>query len=83
MFSLTFDKKALNELNKLEKPIKERIWKKLQDCKENPSHFLESLVEIHGFKLRVGDYRAIIDIDNQNKILTVLKIGHRKNIYES
>jgi len=34
------------------------------------------------FKLRIGDYRLIIDIDTTIKILRVLKIDNRKNVYE-
>jgi len=83
MYNLIFEKSALDFLNKLEKNVKERIWNKLQQCKENPFHFLEHLEEIEGYKLRVGDYRLIIDVDNSEKILMVLKIGHRKNIYEN
>jgi len=82
MYELVFDKRALEDLNKLEKEIKERIWNKIQQCRENPFHFLEHLEEIQGFKLRVGDYRVIIDVDQANNFLKILKIGHRKNIYE-
>ncbi len=82
MYNLIFEKKALDFLNNLEKELKERIWNKLQQCKEDPFHFLEHLEEIRGFKLRVGDYRLIIDIDNSTKTLIVVKAGHRKNIYE-
>ena len=46
MYKLVFEKKALHDLNKLEKNIKERIWNKLQVCKENPFRFFEKLVEI-------------------------------------
>lgn len=83
MYELKFDKKAIDFLNKLEKEDKERIWNKLQQCKLNPFHYLEHLEGIEGFKLRVGDYRVIIDVDKTNQILHVLKIGHRKNIYEN
>jgi len=83
MHKLIFSKKALDQLNKLENELKERIWNKLQLCKEDPFRFLEHLEEIEGYKLRVGDYRAIIDVDNKNKIIHVLKMGHRKNIYEN
>lgn len=82
MFQLIFEKKALHDLNKLEREIKERIWNKLQACKEDPFRFLEHLEEIEGFKLRVGDYRAIVDVDTKNKIINVLRVGHRKNIYD-
>jgi len=82
MYEIKFGKGALEELNKLEKDLKERIWNKLQACKENPFHFLEHLEEIEGYKLRVGDYRVIIDIDKSAGIIWVLKVGHRKNVYE-
>ena len=83
MYELKFDKKATDFLNSLEKDIKERIWKKLQKCKEDPFRFLEHLEEIEGFKLRVGDYRLIIDVDKVTQIIHILKAGHRKNIYEN
>lgn len=83
MYEVKFDKNALDFLSKLDRNLRERIWNKIQQCKENPFHFLEHLEEIEGYKLRVGDYRLIVDIDISSKILTILKIGHRKNIYEN
>ncbi len=53
MYNLIFEKKAIDFLNKLEKEIKERIWNKLQQCKEEPFRFLEHLEEIDGYKLRL------------------------------
>lgn len=81
MYKLIFEKRALNDLQRLEHNIKKRIWGKLQACKENPFRYLEHLEEIEGFKLRVGDYRIIIEVKNEIRILNVLKIGNRKNIY--
>ena len=81
MYNFIFEKKALDCLNNLEKELKERIWNKLQQCKEDPFRFLEHLEEIEGFKLRVGNYRLIIDVYKATQTLHVLKAGHRKNIY--
>ncbi len=82
MYELKFDKKVIDFLNKLERSIKERIWNKLQMCKEDPFRFLEHLEEIDGYKLRVGDYRLIISVDNKTNTINIEKIGHRKNIYK-
>ncbi|MCH7568829.1 MAG: type II toxin-antitoxin system RelE/ParE family toxin [Nanoarchaeota archaeon] len=82
MYKLTFEKRALHDLNKLDKPIKERIWDKLQNTKEDPFRYFEKLVETEGFKLRIGDWRVIADIDRVYNVINVLKIGHRRNIYE-
>ena len=83
MYELQFSKRAIKELNQLEKGIKERIWDKLQICKENPFRFLEHLEQINGYKLRVGDYRLIIEVDIKNRILNIQKTGHRGSIYEN
>ncbi|MGV8142202.1 MAG: type II toxin-antitoxin system RelE family toxin [Candidatus Pacearchaeota archaeon] len=82
MYKLVFEKKALHDLNKLEQKVKERIWNKLQDCKQDPFRFFEKLVEIQGFKLRVGDYRVVADIIAEKEAIIILKVGHRKNIYD-
>jgi len=82
VYKLIFEKRALRDLDKLDVLIKRRIWNKLQECKESPFVFLKPLVQINGFKLRVGNYRIIIDVREEIRILNVLKVGHRKNVYE-
>ena len=82
MYKLIFEKRALRDLNKLDMLTKRRIWEKLQKCKSNPFVFLKPLIQIKGFKLRVGNYRVIVDVREEIRILNILKIGHRKNIYE-
>ncbi len=69
-------------LNKLQKPLKERIFKKIISAKDNP---FKSFVKLKGredYKLRVGDYRIIADIDEKIKIIKITLIGHRQNIYK-
>jgi len=82
MYRIVFEKRALHDLNRLEVKVKERIWNKLQDCKDNPFRFFEKLVEMQGFKLRVGDWRVISDIIVEKQAIVILKVGHRKNIYD-
>ena len=82
MYKLVFEKRATDFLSKLDNKIKERIWKKLQECKQEPFRYLEHLTEINGYKLRVGDYRIIIEIDRKIETLFILKIGHRRNVYD-
>lgn len=45
-------------------------------------YFLEPLAGISGYKPRIGDYRAIIGLDKPGKVIDVLLVGHRKNIYD-
>jgi len=79
--NINWTRGALEELNKLESSIARRIVKKVDELSENPfSKDIKRLKGSDDFRLRVGDYRIIFDI-NETKIL-ILKVGHRKNIYD-
>jgi mRNA interferase RelE/StbE len=66
----------------LPKIAAKRIVKKINSAKDNPKHFLDKLVDDSGYKVMAGDYRAIIDILEDEKIIAVRIVGHRKNIYK-
>ena len=73
---------AEKELRKLPKNIVEPILKKLHSIMENPLHFIERLVGSPLWKLRIGDYRAILFIKTKEQEIHVVKIGHRKGMYK-
>ena len=83
MFEVVFDPDALEFLKKVEKDPAKRIWDKVMSAKEFPHHFFERLSGREDYKLRVGDYRIIADIDDKNKKIIITLIGHRKNVYEN
>lgn len=82
MFSIIILPKAKKQLLKLEKKTIEIILKKIYSIKENPLHYIERLKEIPSWKLRIGDYRAIMSINTREKKIFIEKIGHRKEIYK-
>ncbi|MBI2129551.1 type II toxin-antitoxin system RelE/ParE family toxin [Candidatus Woesearchaeota archaeon] len=80
-FSIIWDEKAYDELKKLEASIHRRIEKKVSELSEDP--YLKDIKKLkgtEGYRLRVGDYRVIFEIEG-NKI-QILKVGHRRNIYD-
>ncbi|MBS3092983.1 type II toxin-antitoxin system RelE/ParE family toxin [Candidatus Pacearchaeota archaeon] len=80
-FKIVWDEKAYDSLNKLEPPITRRIFKKVEELSENPfSKDIKRLKGSNDFRLRIGDYRVIFAIEQNT--LQVLKVGHRKNIYD-
>jgi mRNA interferase RelE/StbE len=81
-YEVRFDQKAVDFLNTLDKGLKERIFKKILSAKSDPFHFYERLVGRDDYKLKVGKYRIIADIDVNNRLISITLIGHRKNIYE-
>lgn len=81
-YSVKWRPKALDELQRLPKDVAKRIVKRVDIAKDNPKHFLESLTGDPGYKIRAGDYRAIVDIFEEEKIIAVRVVGHRRNIYK-
>lgn len=84
MFHFEFNKKAEKEVDKLPPKIRKRILKKLKfySSKENPLRFAERLRDrsFGEYRFRVGDYRLLFDLKNRK--ITILKVGHRKDIYK-
>lgn len=73
-------KKFLKKLNKIEK---KRILDTLKRCRIRPHSHVKKLISSPYFRLRIGNYRAILDIVDGNLIIYVLEINQRKSIYNS
>jgi len=80
-YEIIFSDRALRQLKKLEKNMQERIISVLERIRVRPEAYVTKLVRDPGYKLRVGNYRVIMDIENEMLRILVLKVGHRKNIY--
>ena len=81
-YELIFDRKALEFLENSPKELRERIFNRITEAKENPFHFFERLEGREDYRLRVGDYRVIADINRSMGRIEVTLIDHRKNIYK-
>ena len=82
---IEYTETARKQLKKLDKTMQKRILDYMDEVAllENPRSRGKALVEnMRGlWRYRVGDYRVICDIQDARIIISVLKIGHRKNIY--
>ncbi len=81
-YEIIFSDKALKQLKKMERSVQERVVAVLERIRTRPEAYLVKLVGDPGYKLRVGDYRVIVDIDVKELRILVLKVGHRKSIYD-
>jgi mRNA interferase RelE/StbE len=82
VYSIQIEKNAEDFLKKLQKKDAEIILNKIYSIRENPFRYLKRLQGDKLWRLRIRDYRAIVDvIISMNKVI-VLRIGHRKNVYD-
>ena len=82
MYSIIFNPFAEKQLKKLDNNLQIRILDVLNRIRIRPHHFIKRLVGSPYFRLRVGDYRIILDIQNDKLVIVVVELGHRKNIYD-
>ncbi len=81
-YTVTIDPQAKKALQKLDTETAERILSKLDDLKQKPAYFAKPLTGIDLWRLRVGDYRVLFDLYREDNEIYVVKIGHRKDIYD-
>ena len=82
MYSIIFNPFAEKQLKKLDNNLQIRILDVLNRIRIRPHHFVKRLIGSPYFRLRVGDYRIILDIQNDKLVIVVVELGHRKNIYD-
>jgi len=74
---------AQKELAALPKEIYLRVCEAIQSLAEDPrpSGCLK-LKGREGWRIRVGNYRVLYKIDDPQKIITIVHVGHRRDVYE-
>ena len=82
MYFIEITETAKKFLKKLNKKDNEIVLNKIYSIRENPFRFLKRLHGEKLWRLRIGDYRVMVDvIVSMNKII-VIRIGYRKNVYK-
>lgn len=73
---------AKKQLSKLDKQIAKRITKKLHEISNDPFLYVSKLVGQDLYKLRIGDYRVLMTIQQDKLIIIVVEVRHRRNVYK-
>ena len=81
-YTVIWTEKALKNLKQLPRETAARIVAAVEKTRDSP---LDHLHPLHGspyFKLRVGNYRVILDLRKKAMIVYVIKVGKRENVYD-
>ncbi|MFA5797252.1 MAG: type II toxin-antitoxin system RelE/ParE family toxin [Candidatus Woesearchaeota archaeon] len=81
-YEIIFDTVAIDYVNTFEVHLRRRIYEKVLSTATNPFRYFIRLEGRADYKLRVGHYRVIADIDQSMKRISVTLIGHRRNVYK-
>jgi mRNA interferase RelE/StbE len=79
---IVFTKSSVKELKDIETIFSKRIYNRILLLADEPFPFgFKKLQGTEGYRIRIGDYRVVYTVDDRLKLITVVKIGHRRDIY--
>ncbi|MCA2643986.1 MAG: type II toxin-antitoxin system RelE/ParE family toxin [Microcystis aeruginosa Ma_QC_Ch_20071001_S25] len=84
-YSVTFEPESITDLDLITDLIRLRILNKIEWLAINFEQItpLPLTREWSGFyKLRVGDYRVIYEFDRESRIIIIIRVGHRSEVYD-
>ncbi|CAD6492687.1 MAG: ParE toxin of type II toxin-antitoxin system, parDE [Candidatus Argoarchaeum ethanivorans] len=84
MYEIVFTRKASNSVKLFQKSHKEKLKETLIKLRENP--FICPYKKINGetniYRIRIGKYRVIYEVNNDRKRIVIVKIDKRNKVYE-
>ena len=82
-YRIEFSTTAERQFKKLQKEVQARLKNRIDILAENP--FPRGLKKLSAeedlYRLRIGDYRIIYQVQGKALLILILKLGHRKNVY--
>jgi len=88
VYALEFLPSAQKEFKRLDRVAQVKIKEKLLLLTENPNDLKNNIKALKGeysglFRLRVANYRIIFRVQDSKVLITIVRVGHRKDIYSS
>ena len=86
MIACAFTKHAETEFLKLPRDVQRRILGKVEHWLQTttPLRFAERIVDFPQpcFRYRIGDYRVLYDVYDEDEVVLILVVGHRRDVYK-
>jgi mRNA interferase RelE/StbE len=86
LYQIKFLKEAINDLKRIDPIWQKRIVNKIKILGEAPELLKNNIKKLKGehspfYRLRVGTYRIIYSIENNEMFILIIRIGHRSSVY--
>lgn len=81
-YSVLIKKSAERELREIPKSDLQRITQRIKELAAIPRPSgSEKLAGQDSYRVRQGDYRVVYTIDDDQRLIEIIKIGHRREVY--
>ena len=83
MYALKIKRSAERDLRRLPRPIFLRLNNQILGLRQEPrpAGIRKLKGKFEGWRVRVGDYRIIYQIDDSARIVTIVRVRHRRDVY--
>jgi mRNA interferase RelE/StbE len=83
-YRIDVKKSVFKDINKLNEADVPQVLRAIEALSKNPrsNQSIKLSGSEHSYRLRVGKYRILYQIDDSLKVITVFAVGHRKDIYK-
>ncbi|SMO43350.1 type II toxin-antitoxin system RelE family toxin [Gracilimonas mengyeensis] len=83
-WEIQIERKAQKALKKISEPYKSNIIEAIDELAKNPRP--SSCTKLKGvdnlWRIRISDYRVVYQIKDDRLLILIIRIGHRRDIYE-
>ena len=84
MYKIDVRRRAQRALDKLPKSDFQAVIEAIRDLAQTPRpRGIEKVKSTGLWRIRQGDYRIIYAIDDNERLITVVRVGHRREIYRA
>jgi mRNA interferase RelE/StbE len=83
MYHLRIKRSAERDLKKLPRSLFLRINQQILALRQDPrpSGVRKLQRNLEGWRIRVGDYRVLYQIDDEAQVVTIFRVRHRRDVY--
>jgi len=74
--------KSIKQLEKVDKKNAQKIYDSVLECIDDPFRVVIRLANSPFYRMRVGNYRIILDLQQNKMIVFVVETDHRGQIYK-
>jgi mRNA interferase RelE/StbE len=82
-YSIQFTARALRDLSDLDRPVQQWVRRRIDLLAQDP--FPPGVKKLHAeepyYRIRVGNYRVIYQVEGQQLRVVIVKIGHHRDVY--
>ena len=83
MYEVLIERTAERDLKSLSSPLYQRVVPRIKALADNPRpsgcHKLAG--SKNDWRIRIGDYRVVYEIDDRKKLVRIFRVRHRREVY--